>query len=159
MTENDSTGYGDENSASSTESKPNWRRDLENRLKEAEARASEAENRVSSYERRDTFRSAGLDPDDARVKYFVKAYDGEMDAEAIRQEAEAAGFIGGDAPAANPSPAVQNALEAEQRIAAAGEGGEPVIPNDLDAQIRATTSEEELRVLMENNGYLWGASQ
>ncbi len=152
MTENDSTGYGDEGSASSTESKPNWRRDLENRLKEAEARASEAENRVSNYERRDTFRSAGLDPDDARVKYFVKAYDGEMDAEAIRQEAEAAGFIGGDAPAANPSPAVQNALEAEQRIAAAGEGGEPVIPNDLDAQIRATTSEEELRVLMENNG-------
>ena len=71
MTENDSTGYGDEDSASSTESKPNWRRDLENRLKEAEARASEAENRVSSYERRDTFRSAGLDPDDARVKYFV----------------------------------------------------------------------------------------
>ena len=41
MTENDSTGYGDEGSASSTESKPNWRRDLENRLKEAEARGAE----------------------------------------------------------------------------------------------------------------------
>ena len=159
MTENDSTGFSGEDSASSSESKPNWRRDLESRLKEAEARASDAENRVSSYERRDTFRSAGLDPDDARVKYFVKAYDGEMDAEAIRQEAAAAGFIGGDASAASSSPAIENAIQAEERITAAGEGGEPVTQSDLDARIRATTSEDELRSLMESEGYLWGASQ
>jgi len=159
MTETDSTGYSDNDSASSTESKPNWRRDLENRLKDAEARASDAENRVSSYERRDTFRSAGLDPDDSRVKYFVKAYEGEMDTEAIRSEAEAAGFLGSDNPSSTPSPALQNAMQAEQRIAAAGEGGDPVVPTDLDDRIKATNSTDELQALMESEGYHWNASQ
>ena len=75
MTDIDSTGNS-ENSGSSTESKPNWRRDLENRAKEAEQQAAEMASQLQSYQRRDTFRSAGLDPDDARVKYFVKGYDG-----------------------------------------------------------------------------------
>ena len=90
MTETNSTDNS-ESSGSSTESKPNWRRDLENRLKDAEARASAAEERASSYERQDTFRSAGIDLNDPRAKYFVKGYEGELDAEAIRIEAEAAG--------------------------------------------------------------------
>ena len=74
MTDSDSTGSSDSGAASTSESKPNWRRDLENRLKDAEDRASAAEERLSGYERRDTFRTAGLDLDDARVKYFVKGY-------------------------------------------------------------------------------------
>ena len=160
MTENDSADYSDSGSASSSESKPNWRRDLENRLKEAEARALEAEGRISGYERRDTFRSAGLDPDDARVKYFVKGYDGELDPSAIRAEAEAAGFISDNAPPVQqPDSVMPDVLQAEERIQSAGEGGDPVSQADLDARIRATTSEQELRALMESEGYLWGASQ
>ena len=117
MTENDSADYSDSGSASSSESKPNWRRDLETRLKEAEARASEAESRISGYERRDTFRSAGLDPDDARVKYFVKGYDGELDPSAIRAEAEAAGFVSDNAPPVQQSDSIMpDVLKAEERI-------------------------------------------
>ena len=157
MTDSDSTGNSETGSGSSTESKPNWRREMETRLKDAEARASDAEDRASSYERRDTFRSAGLDPDDARVKYFVKGYEGELDAEAIRQEATAAGFLGADASVAQNS-VFNDMLSAEQRIQAAGEGGDPVLPPDLDSQIKATNNEDELRALLESNGILWGAA-
>jgi len=158
MTDSDSTGNSETGSGSSTESKPNWRREMETRLKDAEARASDAEDRASSYERRDTFRSAGLDPDDARVKYFVKGYEGELDAEAIRQEAEAAGFLGVDSPQMAQSSEFNDMLSAEQRIQIAGEGGDPVLPPDLDSRIKATNNEDELRALLESNGILWGAA-
>ena len=67
MTDNDSIGNNVSDSGSSTESKPNWRRDLENRAKEAEDKAAALEEQLSSIQRRDTFRSAGLDLDDART--------------------------------------------------------------------------------------------
>ena len=156
MTDIDSTGNS-ENSGSSTESKTNWRRDLENRAKEAEQQAAEMASQLQSYQRRDTFRSAGLDPDDARVKYFVKGYDGELDATAIREEAMAAGFIGADAPMPEPN-LTNDALATEQRIQAAGEGGEPVVSPDLEERIKATTNQDELRALMESEGILWGAT-
>ena len=156
MTDIDSTGNSDYDSGS-TESKPNWRREMENRTKKAEQSEAEMATRLAMYERRDTFRSAGLDPDDSRVKYFVKGYDGELDAEAIRQEAMAAGFIGEDSPM--PQPSVMNdALAVEQRIQAAGEGGEPVVSPDLEDRIKATTNQDELRALMESEGILWGAT-
>ena len=158
MTDSDST-FGEEGSDSPTESKPNWRRDLEKRAKEAETELAEAKSKLSGYERRDVFRSAGLDLEDRQVSYFVKAYDGEMDAEVIRAEAESAGFIGSNASASSPSPMMRDALDAEQRIAAAGEGGDPVSQADLNARIASTNNPEELRALMENEGYLWGAAQ
>ncbi len=159
MTDSDST-FGEEGSDSPTESKPNWRRDLENRAKEAETQLAEAQSKLSGYERRDVFRSAGLDLEDRQVSYFVKAYDGEMDAEVIRAEAEDAGFIGRDASATSPSsPIKRAALDAEQRIAAAGEGGDPVSQADLNARIASTNNPDELRALMESEGYLWGAAQ
>ena len=96
---------------------------------------------------------------DRQVSYFVKAYDGEMDAEVIRAEAEAAGFIGSNASASSPSPMMRDALDAEQRIAAAGEGGDPVSQADLNSRIQATNNPEELRALMMSEGYQWGAAQ
>jgi len=158
MTDSDSIGDSEIGSGSSTESKPNWRRELETRAKEAEEKAATLELELSSIQRRDTFRSAGLDPDDARVKYFVKGYEGELDAEAIRQEATAAGFLGVDSPQMAQSSEFNDMLSAEQRIQIAGEGGDPVLPPDLDSQIKATNNEDELRELLESNGILWGAA-
>ena len=157
MTDSDSTGNSEIGSGSSTESKPNWRRELETRAKEAEEKAATLEQQLSSIQRRDTFRSAGLDLDDARIKYFVKGYEGELDAEAIRQEAEAAGFLGAETSVAQNS-VVYDILTVEQRIQAAGDGGDPVVPLDLDDLIRATNNEDELRALLESNGILWGAA-
>ena len=159
MTDIDSTGNSDYDSGS-TESKPNWRREMENRTKKAEQSEAEMATRLAMYERRDTFRSAGLDPDDSRVKYFVKGYDGDMDPEAIRQEAAAAGFIGDNPMPAQPSrePEWTDEMLAEARIQTAGEGGDPVVPPDFDDRIRATKSEDELKALMESQGFGWNAS-
>ena len=148
MTDSDST-YGEEGSGSPTESKPNWRRELE-------GRATTAEAELASYKRRDAFRSAGLDPDDAKVSYFVKGYEGELDPQAIAAEATAAGFLGSNASPNNPRQDAE--LAAEQRIALAGEGGDPVSQADLNARIAATKNPEELRALMESEGYQWGAA-
>jgi hypothetical protein len=49
-------------------------------------------------------------------------------------------------------------LRAEQRILVAGEGGDPVSQADLEARIKATTNEDELRQLLESEGILWGAA-
>tara|TARA_E500000331_G_scaffold215154_1_gene206304 strand:- start:1036 stop:1515 length:480 start_codon:yes stop_codon:yes gene_type:complete len=158
MTDSDSTNHSDGGAASTSESKPNWRRELENRLKDAEDRASSAEERLSGYERRDTFQSAGLDLSDSRVKYFVKGYEGELDAEAIRQEAMAAGFLGENAAPAQTNAITSDSIQAEERIQAVGEGGDPVSQADLEARIKATKSQDELRALMESEGVLWGAT-
>ena len=82
MTDIDSTRNSDD-AGSKSESKPNWRRELENDLKSERQANSDMQVELESLRREKTFRSAGLDPDDARVKYFVKGYDGELDAEAI----------------------------------------------------------------------------
>ena len=119
MTDSDSTNFGESGAASTSESEPNFRRKLENRATEAEARAEAAEARLASYERQDTFRSAGIDLTDPRVKYFVKGYEGELDVDAIRMEAEAAGFLNIE-PSNQPVP--NDMLVTEQRIQAAGEG-------------------------------------
>ena len=159
MTDSDSTGNSDYDSGS-TESKPNWRRELENRAKKAEDSQADLAAKLADYERRDTFRSAGLDPDDSRVKYFVKGYDGDMDPEAIREEAAAAGFIGDNPMPAQPNrePGWTSEMLAEARIQTAGEGGDPVIPPDFDDRIKATTNEAELKALMESQGFGWNAS-
>ena len=47
---------------------------------------------------------------------------------------------------------------AEQRIQSVGEGGDPVSQADLEARIKATSNPDELRALMESEGYLWGAA-
>ena len=152
MTDNDSVESDELEVDSPSESKPNWRRELE-------TRATEAEAKLAQYERRDAFRSAGLDPDDAKVSYFVKGYEGELTPEAIAAEATAAGFLNGE-PAAQPEmpPRYDAELMAEKRIAMAGEGGDPVSNPDLDAKIKATKNPEELRALMESEGYLWNAT-
>jgi hypothetical protein len=65
-------------------------RRLEKDRKELAAARAELE----SARRQLAFSRAGIDPDDPAAKYFVKAYDGDLDPEAIRAEAVAARLIG-----------------------------------------------------------------
>ena len=155
--------YSDSGAASSTESKPNWRRELENRLKEAEARASDAEgNELLVMNVRIHFGSAGLDLADARVKYFVKGYEGELDPLKLSvRKLWLQGLLGENAPSIPQLDArleSTDVLRAEQRIQNAGEGGDPVSQADLEARIKATKNEDELRALMESRRCLVGGN-
>lgn len=149
----------------SGEPKRNFRRVLEDRAQTAEARVAELEASLQDLQRSEAFRSAGINPADARQQYFVKGYDGEMEAESIRSAAIEAGFItdgdgAGQAEASNvvafPQGEVgtlREELAAQQRIAEAGVQGQPVTPPNLNEQILATRNEDELKALIRSQGY------
>ena len=152
--ENEST---ETEEVSSTESKPNWRRELEARA----ARADELEAQVQQMQRKEVFRDAGLDPSNKMTEYFMKGYEGELSVEAIKAEAQSAG-LSNAVSQANTSMVEQQAqfaqqVEAERRIAEAGDDAGPVADPQFESLIRQTKNADELRQLWESNGGTFNA--
>ncbi len=146
--------------------KRNFRRTLEDKANTAESQLAEALAELDGLKRAEAFRSAGINPNDPRQAYFVKGYDGEIDPEPIRVAAVEAGFLTGSeqtqqfgmsdvvaAPGTGEAVTLHQELAAQQRIAQAGVQGQPVTPPNLNDQIRATTSEVELKALMRSHGF------
>ena len=141
----------------STESKPNWRRELEAKAK----RADELEAQIQQMQRKEVFRDAGLDPSNKMTEYFMKGYEGDLSVEAIQAEAQSAG-LSNTVNQANTSYSEQQAqfaeqVEAERRIAEAGDDAGPVADPQFESLIRQTTNEDELRQLWESNGGTFNA--
>ena len=152
--ENEST---ETEEVSSTESKPNWRRELEAKAK----RADELEAQVQQMQRKEVFRDAGLDPSNKMTEYFMKGYEGELSVEAIQAEASSAG-LSNVVSQANTSMVEQQAqfaqqVEAERRIAEAGDDAGPVADPQFESLIRQTKNADELRQLWEANGGTFNA--
>ena len=152
--ENEST---ETEEVSSTESKPNWRRELEAKAK----RADELEAQVQQMQRKEVFRDAGLDPSNKMTEYFMKGYEGELSVEAIKAEAQSAG-LSNAVSQANTSMVEQQAqfaqqVEAERRIAEAGDDAGPVADPQFESLIRETKNVDELRQLWEANGGTFNA--
>jgi hypothetical protein len=152
--ENEST---ETEEVSSTESKPNWRRDLEAKAK----RADELEAQVQQMQRKEVFRDAGLNPTDKMTEYFMKGYEGELSVEAIQAEANSAG-LSNVVSQANTSYSEQQAqfaqqVEAERRIAEAGDDAGPVADPQFESLIKQTKNADELRQLWEANGGTFNA--
>jgi len=138
---------------SSTESKPNWRRELEARA----ARADELEAQVQQMQRKEVFRDAGLDPSNKMTEYFMKGYEGELNVEAIQAEAQSAG-LSNTVSQVNTANLEQQAqfieqVEAERRIAEAGDDAGPVTDPQFESLIKQTTNAAELTQLLESNGF------
>tara|TARA_R100000742_G_C4239246_1_gene59257 strand:+ start:296 stop:763 length:468 start_codon:yes stop_codon:yes gene_type:complete len=138
---------------SSTESKPNWRRELEARA----ARADELEAQIQQMQRKEVFRDAGLDPSNKMTEYFMKGYEGELNVEAIQAEAQSAG-LSNAVSQVNTANLEQQAqfmeqVEAERRIAEASDDAGPVTDPQLESLIRQTTNAAELAQLLESNGF------
>ena len=151
--ENEST----ETEVSSTESKPNWRRDLEAKA----ARTTELEAQIEQMQRKEVFRDAGLNPTDKMTEYFMKGYEGELSVEAIQAEANSAG-LSNVVSQANTSYSEQQAqfaqqVEAERRIAEACDDAGPVTDPQFESLIKQTNNEDELRQLWESNGGTFNA--
>ena len=114
-------------------------RELEQQVKAFEAKAKEAEAATREL----AFVKAGVDPDSAAAKYFVKGYDGELTAEAIRAAAEEANLI----------PSQKKEVAAEQqawnRVAQASRAGETSdAPVDYVQRFNNAKSAEEVMALM-----------
>ena len=114
-------------------------RELEQQVKAFEAKAKEAEAATREL----AFVKAGVDPDSAAAKYFVKGYDGELTPEAIRAAAEEASLI----------PSQKKEVAAEQqawnRVAQASRAGETSdAPVDYSQRINAAKSSDEVMALL-----------
>lgn len=103
-------------------------------IKRANLKALEEKARVGETSRKKlAFYEAGINMTDPKMAYFVKGYDGDLDAEAIRAAAVDAGFI--EKPP--PSEAEQQAQESAQaadRVANAATNTAPPPPNQADRQ-------------------------
>jgi hypothetical protein len=85
------------------------------------AKRLKAEN--AQMKRELAFAKAGIALDDPKMRYFVKGYDGELEADVIREAATEAGFIQVEASQEQaPDPNMQAAASAQQRVMAASAG-------------------------------------
>ena len=114
-------------------------RELEQQVKAFEAKAKEAE----AAQRELAFVKAGVNPDSAAAKYFVKGYDGELTPEAIRAAAEEANLVSSEKKEASGEQQAWNRVAQASR---AGETSEP--PVDYVQRFNNTKSADEVMALI-----------
>lgn len=90
-------------------------------LRRAANKTRKVDAQNAALQRENAFLKAGIDPDDQRLRYFVKGYDGDLTPSQIRQAAIEAGFI---QPPQQDYAQVQQqyTLEAQQRVMQASAG-------------------------------------
>lgn len=91
----------------------------------------------AELERELAFTKAGINPDDPKMSYFVKGYDGEMDADAVKSAAIEAGFLEDQEQAAK-----EQELATHERVdqASAGTAGQPPQQGDWEAELAEAES-------------------
>lgn len=115
-------------------------REMETEIRALKEKAAEAVN----LQRELAFSKAGIPMEAPMAKYFVKAYDGEITPEAIRQAAEEANLIQSQTPAASTHE--QQAWMRLQKSSAAGDTSEPLI--DWNVRLaQAKNSDEVMQIL------------
>jgi tRNA(Glu) U13 pseudouridine synthase TruD len=122
-------------------------------LRRAANKAKKLEAELNQLRRELAFAKAGLPLDDPKMNYFIKGYDGEMDAEAIREAAEEAGFLQTQA-----APQVQQAqpqeapeASAQQRVmrASVGAATEDISEEAAIARMEEAMQEGGIPALLE----------
>lgn len=122
-------------------------------LRKAAKERDDLTAQMAGWQREMAFAKSKLDLEDPKVKYFVKAYEGDLTPEAIRTEAEAAGFFSQSQEQPQQQRGPDPTLNSQQRVANASAGaGETPNPN-LEDMIKQAGSQEEVMKLMAQAGY------
>lgn len=87
-------------------------------LRRAASKSKKLEAELAELRRELAFAKAGIPMDDPKMKYFVKGYDGEMEADAIRAAAAEAGFLPNQSQSGPPAALA----ESQSRVMAASAG-------------------------------------
>jgi hypothetical protein len=96
------------------------------------------------------FVKAGVDVTDPKAKWFLKGYDGDLTAEAIKAAATEAGLT-----KAEEAPAEQFTPEeraSHERMAATNAGAAATGGRDFDAEMRAAKSPKEVQAIFREKG-------
>lgn len=88
-------------------------------LRRAANKSKKLESELQAAKRELAFLKAGINPEDPKMRYFVKGYEGDLSAEAVREAALEAGFL---ASQQGPDPQQQAIASAEQRVVSASAG-------------------------------------
>ena len=89
-------------------------------LRRAANKGKKLESENQQLKRELAFFKAGIDTDDPRMRYFVKGYDGDLTAEAVRGAATEAGFL--QQASSGPDPQAMAINSAQQRVMTASAG-------------------------------------
>jgi hypothetical protein len=118
-------------------------------LRQAAKERNDLQKQLAASQRELAFAKSGLDFSDPKLKYFINGYEGDLTPDAIRQQAEADGFI---APAQNTKPTDQADINAHQRMQNASAGANDTPPPDLAEKLRQANSQEEVMKLVVESG-------
>ncbi len=119
-------------------------------LRRAKKAKEKAEKELDEMRKQIAFSKAGIDTDDPKTQYFVKAYDGEVSADAIRAEAIKAGFLSEPTDDPNPQALADSAAVADAGSGAVPEGGVNVSYGALDQAFTSGGVEGMMTFLREN---------
>lgn len=117
------------------------------RMKQLEKETAELRKQVAEAEaakRELAFVKAGIDPLQPMTKYFVKAYDGDLNPEAIRQAAVEAQLI--SSPQNQPSADEMQAWQRTNKVAAGSQTSQP--PVDWARRLNEATSPREVEQIL-----------
>lgn len=119
-------------------------------LRRAANSKKKLEQELNELKRELAFAKAGLALDDPKLKYFVKGYDGEMTADAIREAALEAGFLSSQQPQGdNPSLAAAGAAQQRVMQAASGVSYEGLTEEAALAQLESAMEEGGIEALLD----------
>jgi hypothetical protein len=117
------------------------------RMKQLEKETADLRKQVAEAEsakRELAFVKAGLDPLQPMTKYFVKAYDGDLTPDAIRQAAVEAQLI--SPPQNQPSADEMQAWQRTNKVAAGSQTSQP--PVDWTRRLNEATSPREVEQIL-----------
>lgn len=111
------------------------------KLRRAEKAARDTKAEKEMADRMVAFYRAGISPDDPRMGYFVKGYDGDLHPDKIKEAAVAAGFLSEAGPTGPIDPTAENvdtaAHAANRAIGNAAAGAAPDQRTAVSALIEA----------------------
>ena len=118
-------------------------------LRRAASGKKKLEQELNDLRRELAFAKAGLPMDDPKLKYFVKGYDGEMTAEAIREAAMDSGFLASQAQGEDPGMAAAGAAQERGMQAAAGVSYEGLSEDAALAQLESAMEEGGIEAMLD----------
>lgn len=118
-------------------------------LRRAANGKKQLEKELAELKRELAFARAGLPMDDPRMNYFIKGYDGEMDAEAIRTAALEAGFLAAQSEGEDEGLAAAGAAQDRVMSASSGVSFEGLSEEAALAQLESAMEEGGMEAMLD----------
>jgi hypothetical protein len=118
-------------------------------LRRAANKSKKLEQELANAKRELAFIKAGINPDDPKMRYFIKGYEGDLTAEAVREAALEAGFLASQSNESDPQLAATGAAQQRVMQAASGVSYEGMSEEAALAQLEAAMEEGGIEAMLD----------